>query len=79
MADQPQPSVCPKAHPEQEFSFEVWQDDQPVAWADGPLEAAWREACHYAAVYGQDGPVMIYKVTRTPIMLTDAPSPESAD
>ncbi len=58
---------------EPEVSFEVWQDEQPVAWADGPLEDAWHEACHYAAVDGQDGPVTIYKVTRTPIMTTDAP------
>ncbi len=50
-----------------DLSFEVWQDEQPVAWCEGPADAAWREAQHYAAMYGQDGPVTIYQVIRTPV------------
>jgi hypothetical protein len=45
-------------------TYEVWQDDMPVASAEGPEEIALREARHYAFMYGKDGPVKIYKVTR---------------
>ena len=45
----------------QELSYEVWQDDKPVATVDGDYFA---EAFHYAMQYGQDGPVKIYKVIR---------------
>ena len=45
----------------QELSYEVWQDDMPVATVDGDN---FPEALHYAMQYGQDGPVKIYKVVR---------------
>jgi hypothetical protein len=38
-------------------SFRLIQDGQPVAWAEG--RNAFAEITHYAAVYGQDGPVNI--------------------
>jgi hypothetical protein len=38
-------------------SFRLIQDGQPVAWAEGCN--AFAEITHYAAVYGQDGPVTI--------------------
>jgi hypothetical protein len=48
-----------------EFEFEVWQGDQPVAWANAySLADAAREASHYAAVYQQDGPVEVRRVSR---------------
>lgn len=48
-----------------EYEFEVWQDGQPVAWANAvSLAAAAREASHYAAVYQQDGPVEVKRVDR---------------
>jgi hypothetical protein len=34
--------------------YRVIQDGMPVAWATGE-----REILHYAAIYGQDGPVAI--------------------
>jgi hypothetical protein len=72
-SDQPRPSVTPEsAIGEQDSSFEVWQDGQPVAWAEGPLEDAWREACRYATVYGQDGPVQIFKVSRYLVLETNS-------
>lgn len=46
--------------------FEIWQDDMPVAMASASdVTNAWREAVHYAAMYGQDGPVEIVRVSRT--------------
>lgn len=47
------------------FEFEVWQGDEMVSSASGPRETALREAMHYAAQYGQDGPVRVFEVTRT--------------
>lgn len=41
--------------------YRLIQDGQPVAGAEGPN--AWREICHYAAVYQQDGPVYIEQRT----------------
>lgn len=49
--------------------FEIWQDDMPVASASGPRDLAEREARHYAVMYGQDGPVTIYEVTRKEVSL----------
>lgn len=46
------------------ITYEVWQDGMPVASTEGPDEQALRGARHYALMYGQDGPVKIYKVTR---------------
>jgi hypothetical protein len=40
-------------------SFRLIQDGQAVAWAEGRKADA--EIAHYAAVYGQDGPVIIQK------------------
>ena len=45
-------------------SFELWQNGMMVAGTDGPVEAAWRDMLHYAAMYQQDGPVEVYRVTR---------------
>lgn len=46
--------------------FEVWQDGMMVASASASdVTNAWREAIHYADVYGQDGPVEIVRVSRT--------------
>lgn len=40
-------------------SYRLIQDGQPVAWAEG--DSAAKEIAHYAAVYRQDGPVIIQK------------------
>jgi hypothetical protein len=47
---------------EDEAEYEVHQNGMPVAFAGGPHEQAFREAMHYAAVYGQDGPVQVVRV-----------------
>jgi len=48
-----------------EYCFEIWQDGLPVAEASSSERAvALREIHHYAAMYGQDGPVEIIEVTR---------------
>lgn len=47
--------------------FDLWQDDMVVASATGPREQALAEIQHYAAVYGQDGPVQIEEVIRIPV------------
>jgi hypothetical protein len=39
--------------------FEIWQGGIPVASTSGPRERAWADACHYAMMYGQDGPCEI--------------------
>ena len=65
--------ICDAPSPTQdasddEYEFEVWQDEQPVAWIDAlTLMQAAREASHYAAVYQQDGPVQVYRVLRSPV------------
>lgn len=61
-----------------EAEFELWQDEMPVAMSSGPREAALAEMRHYAAVYGQDGPVTVYEVIRRAIDLT-APAPSHED
>jgi hypothetical protein len=43
--------------PTQTESYRLIQDGQPVAWAEGSKADV--EIAHYAAVYGQDGPVKI--------------------
>lgn len=49
-----------------DVEFEVWQDGIPVASAAArDRDTALREARHYAAVYGQDGPVEVYEVIRS--------------
>ena len=54
---------------ESDVSYEVWQDGAPVAWSSGPDMEARNDAMHYAMMYGQDGPVTVYKVhtVREPI------------
>jgi hypothetical protein len=44
--------------------FEVHCNGDYEASAFGPRERAWAEIQHYAAQYRQDGPVVIYEVTR---------------
>lgn len=48
-----------------DVSYEIVQDDMVVAGASGP--AAEREIRHYASQYEQDGPIEIFKITRTPL------------
>lgn len=48
----------------EEVEFELVQDGIPVAKVIGSREFAWQEIQHYAAVYGEDGPVEIYEITR---------------
>jgi hypothetical protein len=56
-----------------EYEFELWQDDVPVAEVSSrDLERAFRDICHYAAMYGQDGPVKIIQVQRRAITFVDA-------
>ncbi len=43
--------------------YRLIQDGQPVAWADGPIAAAYREINHYAVVYSQDGVVQVQMKT----------------
>ena len=40
-------------------SYRLLQDGQPVAWVEGRSAVA--DITHYAAVYAQDGPVIIQK------------------
>lgn len=40
-------------------SFRLMQHECPVAEVSGPTLRAWAEICHYASVYGQDGPCYI--------------------
>lgn len=47
-----------------EAEYELWQNDEFAAGASGSPEDAARQIMHYAAVYGQDGPVKIYEVKR---------------
>lgn len=44
--------------------YQVWQDGLMVASAYGHDTDARREALHYAAVYGQDGPVEVERVSK---------------
>lgn len=59
-----------------EAHFDLWQDDMVVASAFGPRDRALAEIQHYAAVYGQDGPVQIEEVIRMPISAL-TPPPEA--
>ncbi len=47
---------CGQAEPVT-VTFEIWQDDICVAMSDDESDA-W----HYAMMYGQDGPVIVYRV-----------------
>jgi hypothetical protein len=48
----------------EEVTFEIWQDGIMVASATADRPRAWRDAVHYAAMYGQDGPADIYENVR---------------
>ena len=55
-----------------EYEFEVWQDGIPVAEVySSNLDDALRDIFHYAAMYGQDGPVKIMQVQRREIILKE--------
>ena len=41
--------------------FELWQDGVCVVSSEGPEYLAYKEIMHYAMIYGQDGPVLIYR------------------
>lgn len=47
-----------------ESEFELWQGGMPVAMASGPRETALAEIRHYAEIYGQDAPTIVYEVRR---------------
>ena len=61
--------------PDDLAEFEIIQNDQPVASTSGPRDRAYADAAHYAAVYGQDGPVEVFEVIRKPVpeLTTAAP------
>lgn len=55
-----------------EHEFEVWQDGMCVAGVSSiDRDQAMREAMHYAAMYGQDGPVSMYEIKRTEVIVKD--------
>lgn len=56
---------------QKDATFEIQQDGMTVALASGPRERAYAEAMHYAAVYGQDGPVEVFE--HVPVPLPPAP------
>ena len=43
-----------------EVTYEVWQDDMPVAESDDIEEAS-----HYASMYAQDGPIEVFRKRTT--------------
>ena len=59
--------AAPAAGDALDAHFDLWQDDMVVASASGPRPQALDEIQHYAAVYGQDGPVQIEEVIRIPL------------
>ncbi len=46
------------------IDIEVWQDGMCVAKVSAHEVDAMREAAHYAMVYGQDGPVEVFRAKR---------------
>ena len=48
----------------EKIGIEVWQDGMCVAKVIAHEADAMREAAHYAMVYGQDGPVEVFRVRR---------------
>lgn len=52
-----------------EAEFELCQGDDIAAHASGPRDRALAEIMHYAAVYGQDGPVEVFEIIRKPVAL----------
>lgn len=68
MADEIRLALAPTiAGAGEEADFELWQDDMMVAGTSGLRADAEREIWHYAAVYGQDGPVEVFEVRRVPV------------
>jgi len=56
--------------------FELWQDGIPVAMTNAESrDDALREIKHYAAVYGQDGPVEVFEITRAKVDLPGLNAP----
>lgn len=56
-----------------EVEYELHQNDEWVAGAVG--KNAYSEIMHYAAQYGQDGPVEVFKVVRTKLTSTEEVAP----
>lgn len=58
--------------------FEVRKGGELVASTYGPRDRAYAEAQHYAAVYGQDGPVQVFEIIRrrVPELTTAIPASE---
>lgn len=52
---------------QKDATFEIQQDGMTVALASGPRDRAYAEAMHYAAVYGQDGPVEVFEHVPVPL------------
>lgn len=48
----------------EQIDIEVWQDGMCVAKASAHEADAMREAAHYAVMYGQDGPVEVFRIKR---------------
>ncbi len=46
------------------IDIEIWQEGMCVAKVSAHADDAMREAAHYAMVYGQDGPVEVFRVKR---------------
>jgi hypothetical protein len=45
-----------------QLRWSLEQNDAEVASGEGPHDFAFADALHYAAVYNQDGPVVLYEV-----------------
>ena len=80
LSPSPSPSGAgPVARAQDEAEFEVQQNGEYCASSMGPRERAWADTLHYAAMYGQDGPVEVYEVFRRRVPLPEAsPSREPA-
>lgn len=50
-----------------EAEFEIIQNEEHAASVSGLRDRAYAEAKHYAAIYGQDGPVEVFEVIRRPV------------
>ena len=48
----------------EQIDIEIWQDGMCVAKVSAHEAFAMREAAHYAMIYGQDGPVEVFRVKR---------------
>jgi hypothetical protein len=59
--------------------FEIRCNGDYAASVCGPREEAWREACRYLTVYGQDGSVTIHEVTRRLVAVEDTGVPQDSE